>query len=1242
LLKFSDFFKTITVLHLFKKSLRLLLLAALFFYIAAAATMLTVRYLVLPQINVWRPMLEQRLSQELGSSVMIGQISANWSGLNPTLAITDLNVATPEGLTLLSIPQAFAVVSWGSVFALDVRFKLLEISGIDVTAERLPDGNLKIAGYQIDSSHPTSLKLNTDTLAVRWLLDQGKILVHDSTVRWVDSQRGAPELKLTNVDVALTNGLFSHNFLVRASAPNNIAKSVELIIRSNQILSRLGTNAARQAEVFLEVEDVAPQALAPWIDLPVLKGRYAARAWVDIQQGAFGMAEVQLSGAKVGLPVTPDAAGMFAEHAQVHVTGLLGDMLPTLHADVLPTSANSTPLNIHAALSGAALDSTLFEPTFLPLGAVELDVQLKLASPTSPTNITNTTNTVVPSRSDTAPAIASAHISNLTITHPDIALTWQGDWHAGGESAAGIADMKGTISSLAAPQLYRYLSTATNHEARNWLRDALVQGEFSQVAVTLQGDLFHFPFNLPNETGVFRIQGAFNHLSLDYAPVRKDEAGWPALVDAQGMIVIDKLSLQMQSKVSNLVDVDGALIHVQDLYARIADMSLQPDLTIDMTLHGEAKNFLKAMRESPVNERTGQFFNTLEATDFFQVPVSIHAELNDMQALQAKGQVNFAGNNVVWGKDLPGLEHVEGSLGFANGALQFDQLKAKFLGEPLVIQGSLGDPASKGLTIDGILSIASLGPLTKSPALLALDGRTKFSAQVNQNNKEGVDVQISSSLEGLSIALPAPVGKPALQKSSLTFKWSSTKQRQEYRHSVFFNLGDLITGKLERQPEKRSTSFFTQAAIGMGTALEIPATGMTIDLVLGEVDWKDWKQLSDQVSQDPRRAAKPAQALLPQLTRIALRTPRLIFDDLTFSDLNLAIQQAEKGSWTAKMDSKETEGRIAWQESSGAIAGRVSAQFSKLELGQPITDSDAPPKIENINEKQWSDIPAVDLRIDDFTLFGSRLGALHLNGDNIERGDHWNIKSLELKNPHATLSATGEWRLKGDQRGVQLKADLAVTDLGKLTSYMGYPDKVREGSGDIKAEVDWKNFPWVFSYEGMSGTANVELKEGVFEHVNSRSARLLELLSLQSLQRILSFNFRPSNEFKDGFPFNSVDGSFTITRGVAATKDLTIASPVASILLVGNSDLTNKTWNMDADVKPRFDMSGTAVATGFVVNPLVGLSALVTQFLLRNPIERAMTAKYQVRGPWDDPTLIPLEITQPTPSGITRNPGPGN
>jgi len=168
----------------------------------------------------------------------------------------------------------------------------------------------------------------------------------------------------------------------------------------------------------------------------------------------------------------------------------------------------------------------------------------------------------------------------------------------------------------------------------------------------------------------------------------------------------------------------------------------------------------------------------------------------------------------------------------------------------------------------------------------------------------------------------------------------------------------------------------------------------------------------------------------------------------------------------------------------------------------------------------------------------------------------------------------------------------------------------------------------------------VELKEGVFDHVNSRSARVLELLSLQSINRLFSLNVNPDETFAKGFPWNSIEGSFKIDKGVVDTQNLIISSPVAVISMKGGSNLAKETWDLNAEVRPNLDLSGTAVATGFIINPLVGLGALVGQYLLRKPVEAALSARYRVTGLWEDPHIETAggDKTPPAPS---NQPGTG-
>ena len=99
----------------------------------------------------------------------------------------------------------------------------------------------------------------------------------------------------------------------------------------------------------------------------------------------------------------------------------------------------------------------------------------------------------------------------------------------------------------------------------------------------------------------------------------------------------------------------------------------------------------------------------------------------------------------------------------------------------------------------------------------------------------------------------------------------------------------------------------------------------------------------------------------------------------------------------------------------------------------------------------------------------------------------------------------------------------------------------------------------------------------------------------------------------------------TLGGGVARTEGLKVNSPVATIVLAGDTDLAAETWNLEAAVVPKLDASGAAIAAGIAVNPLIGLGAFLTQWLLKEPLARALTAQYTVRGSWDDPKLEPVE-----------------
>jgi uncharacterized protein YhdP len=62
------------------------------------------------------------------------------------------------------------------------------------------------------------------------------------------------------------------------------------------------------------------------------------------------------------------------------------------------------------------------------------------------------------------------------------------------------------------------------------------------------------------------------------------------------------------------------------------------------------------------------------------------------------------------------------------------------------------------------------------------------------------------------------------------------------------------------------------------------------------------------------------------------------------------------------------------------------------------------------------------------------------------------------------------------------------------------------------------------------------------------------------------------------------------------------------------------------------------MVTALAVNPLIGLGAFVTQWLLKQPLARAMTMEYAVTGSWDDPRIEPIDASGKEPDKQTPRP----
>ncbi len=253
---------------------------ALVLYFAFGLLLLSLRYLVLPNIDHYKPDIERLASQALGNPVTIDRIYASWTGLHPTLFLGDVRLRDKGGNQVLALPSVSATLSWWSVAALDVRFRSLELIRPNLDVRRAADGKLYAAGVYID------LDRKGDGKGADWLLVQHEIVVREGRLEWTDQLRNKPTLSLDNLNLVLSNKWRRHRMALQATPMAELGGPVD--VRADFVHP---TFAKRPSDVRLwqgEIyADVQKADLAAWKNhvnypLDVRSAMGSVRAWVRL------------------------------------------------------------------------------------------------------------------------------------------------------------------------------------------------------------------------------------------------------------------------------------------------------------------------------------------------------------------------------------------------------------------------------------------------------------------------------------------------------------------------------------------------------------------------------------------------------------------------------------------------------------------------------------------------------------------------------------------------------------------------------------------------------------------------------------------------------------------------------------------------------------------------------------------------------------------------------------------------
>jgi uncharacterized protein (TIGR02099 family) len=837
---------------------------------------------------------------------------------------------------------------------------------------------------------------------------------------------------------------------------------------------------------------------------------------------------------------------------------------------------------------------------------------------------------------DGMPAATVVDISGVEFENADVVGRVNGTWESD-RLGPGIANMTGSLSRAETTAIHRYLPTSMSERTRQWLKQGILGGTSQDAKFTLKGALWHFPFR-NDENGIFEVNAQVTGGILDYAD------RWPRAENINTRLLFRGARMDAQVAGATIAGVPIASTDV-----RIADMGADsPVLEIKGSAAGPMDAFLRWTVASPVNGWLDGFLQNARATGTGRLNLTLNMPLDAVERTKLNGEFAFSGNRIELGGDIPPLDSVNGRLRFTESDVRTTEISAEALGGPLKL--SIVTEAGRIKTIaTGNAALEKVRERYAYPLIDQLTGTVQWQLDMSQPTRVPAGAVADSTMQITAttvqprwpldtiVQLPAgPRDAAAPIRAVLT-----RAQLDRGRDRLTIDLPGQLHAILERTAANAAgLRTVERATLDVGVQrTALPTRGYALRGDVAKLDADAAIALLTPMSLTGARSVGGlnSDSTSADFVNINLRATEAVLYAHRFNDVTLRAQPVGQ-RWRLALRSKEATGAIALDTNAetGAVDA-ISVRLQRLSFPTPVaaaapsTASPAAPAGSGSDSGHW---PKLDLVADSFVSEGRDLGKLEVKAQPAK--DEWQIEQVRLTSADGSIDAKGRWRPRSALSvtgNTEVDVALKWGDAGKFMSRFGLPKGVERGQGSLTGTLSWPGSPAQFSYAKLAGKFSLETAQGRFTEMEPGIAKLLGVLSLQSLPRRLSFNF--DDLFGRGLAFDEVKAEVMIADGIAKTDGFVINGPSARVQIRGSADINRETQELQVRVYPSLS-TATAIGIGLATaNPAIGAAALLGQKLARDPIERMLMQEFEVKGTWATPDVKPIGTTQAPSRTVT-------
>jgi uncharacterized protein (TIGR02099 family) len=810
----------------------------------------------------------------------------------------------------------------------------------------------------------------------------------------------------------------------------------------------------------------------------------------------------------------------------------------------------------------------------------------------------------------------------------DFRLTWQNSPN----DRMGQIDLAGDVPQAPVGEILRWLPSTLPASVRTYLQQAVTQGEARQIHARVQGRLSDFPFKKPG-SGEFRIGAQLAKVRYQTVPrailTEPVEGDWPVLQDMSGQLVFDRVSMRLSQVKARVAGATGIAWPV--LEAQIKQLG-QPTVELRAEGRGPLGEALGLWRGMPLNAMTDRVLNGTRAQGVAEYRMALSIPIERPEKTVAKGTVALLGNEVMMAPGAPVLSRARGTVAFTADGFELQGMQASLWGGEIRLEGGSQSNVPPGAPQTQIRAQGQLTAVGMRDApelaewathLKNIQGSARYSARL-QWRRGQLETDIRSDLTGMAITAPQGLGKAASETMPLQWESRLTAESSAsnglLQEQIGLRWGQGLEARYVRDlsgPQPKVLRGLIRW--GSEASAQMPAQGVTLRVNTGRFNADEWSDWMQPFTGQPGRGSGNWD-FAPQ--RIEFQTGQFQAQRRTLNQVQVSAQR-QGDRWQGQVLAQEMEGDWQYQTGQGREPAKLQARLARLTIpaSQPSQDS--------LLEGRVEELPTLDIQVRDLDLRGKRLGALALVAQNRARADgtnEWLLNQFQISNDDGEFRAQGSWRkpVGAANSLTQFDFKLNVKNVGALLQRMGVPDAVRNGHGVVEGVVSWDGSPVLSDLTSVGGQFRIGIERGQFLKTEPGAARLLGVLSLQSLPRRLMLDFR--DVFSEGFAFDFFRGDVKIERGVASSNNLQMKGVNVAVMMEGQANIAQETQDLKVLVIPDIN-AGAASLVYSAINPVIGLTTFIAQYVLRRPLSDSNTQQFHIDGTWSEPrvTQVPFK-----------------